>query len=218
VQLQPRHRCDEEVIAGELQADRPRRHLPDAADRVERSKRPEVIVPVARDLPERQEPIAPARCGGDEHGGHDPRILGGKRDAMHGTEVVAHQTDPAGLDVRAFGQEIDRGSVPLDLGADPVRIGRGVARGAGPGELALRQNRHHAVVARQVDRLVDELRAIAIGRLGVEPVQEEDGRTPTTIDRFDHVGLGARNAQVMDARAIALGECRIGHRFSCRGC
>ena len=104
----------------------------------------------------------------------------------------------------------------LDLGPDAGGIGLRVGRLAGPRELALRQDRDDAVVARQALRLVEELGAVAVGRLGVEPVQEQDRRAAAAVRRLDQERLAvigeANVARSARRRARSAVESVIGRR------
>ncbi len=128
---------------------------------------------------------------------------------MHGTEVVTHEPDSIGVDVGARGEQVDAGAVSRDLGPNTNRIGIRIGRISRPGEGSLREERHDAVLARQAGRLLHELGSVAVGRLGVEPMEPEDGRPASPSDRLDEERLGAiGDAQIVDADAFALFDGR----------
>ena len=92
---------------------------------------------------------------------------------MHRAEVVADQADPPLLDVVAGREQVEGGAMPLDFSPNALGIRLGVGRGARPRESALRQDRDRPVLACQAAGLLEELGAVAVRRLGVEPVEEE---------------------------------------------
>jgi hypothetical protein len=119
---------------------------------------------------------------------------------------MSDEADAALVHVVARDEMVERGAVPRDLVTDAPGIGRRIRRIAGPRKPALRQDRYEALVAGQRDRLVDELAAIPVGRLGVEPVEEENARSAAARGRLDEVRVRVGDADVMDSRAIALGR------------
>ena len=117
---------------------------------------------------------------------------------------MAGEADAPALDVRARGEQVERRSVSFDLRADMGRVRFSVGRWRRPRERALRQQRDDTMLAREAHRLVEELAAVAVRGLGVEPVQEEDRGAAAPVDRLDEVGLGAADVDVVDARAVPL--------------
>ena len=215
-ELEPGHCRNEEVVPRELEADRPRRDLADAGDRIQRRQVAQVVVAITGDRPERQEPVAPAWRGRDQHHGGDACVLGGEQGPVHGAEVVANQPNPLRVDVGAGGKQIDGRTVARDLVANAGRIGHRVSWIARPREASLRQERDHAVLARQTDSLLHELGPVAVRRLRVEPVEEEDRGAAATQGRLDQECLGiVRDLQVVDPRAVAFVRARdVRHRCS----
>ena len=75
-------------------------------------------------------------------------------------------------------------------------------------------SRTDAVIAGQTDRLVHELGTVAVENLRIEPVVEENGRSPPTLYRLDQERLGViGEPDVVDAGAVALGGGDLSHRL-----
>ena len=75
------------------------------------------------------------------------------------------------------------------------------------------------MLAGELHGLVEELRAVAVRRVGVEPVEEQDRRPATAVERLDEVRLAVVDeAQVVDAGAVALDRCVGGRHGVSGGC
>lgn len=78
---------------------------------------PKVFVSIARDVPEGQEPVGPARRGRNEHAGVEAGIVSCQQCAVHAADVVADQPDSAGYHVRPGREEVDGGRHTTELRA-----------------------------------------------------------------------------------------------------
>ncbi len=192
LELETCHRGDEEVAAGELEEQLRGCHPPDVLDRVDRSHRREVVDPVLLDRPEREEPVGPAGHGGDQRVGGRPAVGRGEERRVHRTEIVPDDADPGRIDRRPAHHDVEAAPKPVHLGGHALAVRGRAGWIALPGERQLRQDRRGVVTPRPVDGLVNELRPVAVGRLGVEPVGEEQARPsdPGVHDRgLDEVRL-----------------------------
>jgi len=125
---------------------------------------------------------------------------------------VTDDPDPLRIDGRVIREQVDAGREPTHLCRDRLDIGRCTGRIRSPRKPPLRQEAHDAVGCER-DRLVDELRPIAIGCLRVEPMPGDDAgagmapvlgrrRRPHEI-RLDDGPVGSDVCAVLDHRRAA---------------
>ena len=119
-----------------------------------------------------------------------------------------------GIDIVTGAEEIHGRPMGRDFRTDALDVAGCVGRIPGPWEATLRQDGNDAAVARKVRSLVQELRAVSIGRFGVEPVEEEHRWPASALFGLDQEGLGViRDANVVDAGAGPNVRCHA-HRSS----
>ncbi len=158
----------------------------------------------------------------DDHERLEPVVVGRLDRRKHAAEVVTDDSESAGVHIRAGGDQVDRRAQPRDLGQDlrPVRIRTG--RRPGPGETALRKQAHGSSRG-EVGRLVQELGAVPVGCLGIQPMPHHQpgrgprfrgARRPNEI-RLDLEPVRAIEDDVIDERAatrLSRAYAWLGHR------
>ena len=187
------HRGDEVIAVAELpERLRPqrRRHC----HRVVRRQAAQVLVPVALDLPEAQEPVAPARRGGDEHRGFELGPPGGEHEPVHRPEVVTHERQRRRLRHSAR-QAIERRAQAQLLELEVRHVGGGIDRIRPPRQPSRRQDAADAGLG-IATRLGQELAPVA--PMISEPVQEQDACANPTVRGLDDGCLDARVAAAQD--------------------
>jgi selenide, water dikinase len=186
-QLDGRHRRDEVVAVAEL----PERRGPELrrdSHRVVGREAAEVVEPIDLELPEAQEPVAPAGRGGDEDRGSEARRPAREDEPVHRPEIVADE-----------GQRRATGKVPRQsiegrpettlLQLDVRDVGVPVLRIGHPRQVAGRKQASNPESG-VLPCFREELRSIAV--MLAEPVQEQDSGVNLALGRFDDERLDRR--------------------------
>ena len=116
--LEAGHQRHEVVVFGKLEQHRPRCDRCHLGLRVERLERAEVGGPLLADLPERQEPVAPAGRRRDQDGRPHPLLASGDDRREHRAEVVPDHGEAVLIDVVPGGEQIEPGGEARDLAFD----------------------------------------------------------------------------------------------------
>lgn len=118
-------------------------------------------------------------------------------------EVVADQPDSAGYHVRPGREEVDGRRQTTELTPDAGRISLGVRRVRRPRKAALGENRDGPQLACQLGCLIHELLSVAVGRIRVKPVEEQQTWASAATIGFDEVGRRIGDLDVVDRDAVA---------------
>ena len=223
MELEAAHRRDVEVASAELEEHgHVRRDPTDGLDGVEPPHGPQIVDAVLGQVPEHQEPVAPAGRGGHDDQRAEAGFVGGLERGEHATEVVSDDAEPRRIHIGSRGQDVQARPQPTHLGEDRALVGLGTGRWRGPREAALRQKAHGARGG-EIGRLVQVLGAVSVRSLGIEPVphhqarraQRPDGHAGPNQIRLDLQAVGPVEGDIVDQRTgprLGRSDARFRHR------